>query len=140
MERDWKLDEDDEPNSLEDAARGEAVALWADLEAAKRNAINTSWSIQCENVAYRIVTLARFLGAVPWQEVSVHLLLDGTYERVYRDASIPFAPIDHDRAREVLERIEGRAETGNWTGRRVDNPVTGRPLGWMRVDDGDDSP
>lgn len=102
-------DPDDEPfESLEAAARHELVQLWSDLSTARRNAINTSWSIQCGNLAHRIVNLSRLAGATPWEEIGVSLLLDGVYERLHREAGIDYPPIDWGRVRNVAQRIADR--------------------------------
>jgi hypothetical protein len=101
-------DDDDRTATLEDAARIELVQLWSDLEDARRTAINTTWSIRCENVAYRIVELSRHVGATPWEQISVRLLRDGVYERVLRDAGITYPPIDWDRVALTEARIAER--------------------------------
>lgn len=99
---------DDEPQTLEDAARQELAMLWSDLTNARRSALNGVWSIRCENVAYRIVMLSRFVGPTSWQDVDVDLLLDGVYAKVYDEAGIDYPPIDWDRVREVKDRIMQR--------------------------------
>ncbi len=84
----------DFPATLDHAARDEQAQLWYDLFEARRNAHNTERSMQCENVAYRIVSLARLVGATPWGEVQVDLLRDGIYERLLTEAGLDYDPID----------------------------------------------
>jgi len=103
-----ELLDEDEPGTLEEAARSELVSLWGDLELAVRSAINGTWSIRCDNIAYRIVTLSRFVGVTSWEEVSVALLEHGEYERVLREAGLEYPPIDWPRVAEVRRRIDAR--------------------------------
>lgn len=101
------LDED-EPQTLEEAVRLEVSLLWSDMTSAIRDAINTEWSIRCGWLAGRIVTLSRFVGPTPWEEIDVDLLRNGVYARVYGEASIEYPPIDFVRVEEVHRRIQER--------------------------------
>ena len=99
-------DPDDYPTDVAAAARIELVNLWSDLDEARRRALNGIWSMQCSNVAYRIVMLSRVVGACPWGEVGVTVLLDGLYERLHQEAGVEYGPIDWERVREVAAYIE----------------------------------
>ncbi len=102
-------DPDDYPADAAEAARVELVHLWHDLHVARQNARNGVWSMQCDNLAYRIVMLSRVAGATPWGEVGVDVLLDGLYERLHRDAGIEYPPIDWDGMRRAAAYIENGA-------------------------------
>jgi hypothetical protein len=93
-------------DALTQAVRDELVQLWGDLTSAVRDAIEGGWSIQCDNLADRISTLSALVGATPWDEVDVGLLLGGQYERVHRVAGITHPAVDWVRVREVQRRIE----------------------------------
>lgn len=95
-------------DTLAAAIHDELVNLWSDLTAAVRYAHNGCWSVGCENVATRIVTLSRMVGATRWEEIDVDLLRSGVYERVYRDAGINYPPIDWDRVEQVRRRNHGQ--------------------------------
>jgi hypothetical protein len=102
---------DGDAGSLEEAVRWELVLLWSDMTEARRHARGGCWSVGCENIAGRIVELTKFVSAISWEEVDVAVLLDGTYEKVHRDAGLGYPLIDWDRVREVDRRIrEGAAQ------------------------------
>lgn len=101
---------EDHPDDLAAAARNELVHLWHDLGEARRFANNGVWSVQCDNLAYRIVALSRVVGACPWGEVDVDVLLDGLYVRLHDEAGIPYPDVDWVRVREVKAYIEEGAE------------------------------
>lgn len=97
----------DEPEAadLKAAACRELVALWNDLSDARRNAIGTTWSIQCEQLAARIAQLSTFVGAIPCGAVPLDLVASGIYERLHAEAGIKHDPVDPARiARYVAER------------------------------------
>lgn len=102
------MNEEDRPGSLEEAARNEQIQLWGDLEQAVRNALRGGWSIQCDNLAWRITSLAIFVGATPWGDVSVRLLRSGVYERILTEADIPYPPIDWEAVTLTEASIAGR--------------------------------
>ncbi len=81
---------EDHPDDVAAAARIELVNLWSDLAHARQFASNGVWSVQCDNLAYRIVMLSRVVGACPWGDVDVDVLLDGLYVRVHDEAGIPY--------------------------------------------------
>lgn len=79
---------------------------WADLESARRRAIDGRWSIECAGQVDQIVGLTRLVGPLDWGHVQVDLILDGVYERIHELIGTP-TPLSDDerrRAREVLER------------------------------------
>ncbi len=96
------MTDDDTPATLEESARVEQEQLWSDLDNAVRFAHNGSWSVQCDNLAWRITNLAAFVGATSWGQVSVTLLRSGVYERILTEAGRPYEPIDWD----AVERTE----------------------------------
>jgi hypothetical protein len=97
---------EDYPDDLGAAARTELVNLWHDLGQARRSAINGVWSVHCDHLAYRIVMLSRIVGACPWGDIDVDVLLDGLYARIHDEAGIPYPEIDWVRVREVKAYIE----------------------------------
>jgi hypothetical protein len=68
--------------------------------------INTDWSIRCENLAWRIQLLSRLAGPLHWDHITVSLLRDGTYARVYEGVEYP--PIDWERVAKTEARIEAQ--------------------------------
>lgn len=82
------------------ALRDELIQLWGDMFWARAEAYR-EWSMRCENLAERIVTISRIVGPAPWEHISVDLLRDGTYERVHHEGNIPHLPIDWERVAEV---------------------------------------
>ncbi len=103
------MSDDDYPATLEEFARAEQEQLWADLNLAVRNANRGCWSIQCEDLAWRIVSAARLVGALSWRHIDVSLLRDGVYERVLTEAGIPYEVIDWDAVAKTEAAILGRA-------------------------------
>ncbi len=100
-------EEDDEPTTLEEAAKGELACLWGDLDEAVRRAINRDWSIQCENLAARIKTLTRFVGPTPWEEIQISLLESGRYQRLHAEMGVA-VEVDMARVAETRRRINAR--------------------------------
>lgn len=90
------------------ALRNELYHLWNDLVDAQRSAINTDWSIRCQNIAWRIAQISRLVGALPWQHVGISTLENGVYERVHRENGLSYEPVDWDRVAAVRSRIDGR--------------------------------
>lgn len=107
----------DRPATLEEACWVEQVQLWGDLAVAVREAHGGCWSIGCENVAYRIQSLALLVGPSPWDEVSTELLRSGTYERVLREVGVEPPAVDWARVAECEVRIFGSARGGGAAGR-----------------------
>ncbi len=110
--------EDKYPATRKAAARGWLVSLWHDLAEARTRGINTGWSINCGNLAYRIVRLTRHVGTIPWGEVSVYLLVDGVYERLHQENGLDYPPIDWDAVRATVARIEQRQQAAFRTAAR----------------------
>lgn len=110
------MTDDDRPATLEVAVRDELIQLWHDLYQARRDAIRTDWSIQCENVADRIVELSRFVGATSWENIQCELLRSGFYERVLNDAGITYEPIDWERVAITEASIAGRKDRSRQPG------------------------
>lgn len=100
----------DHPTDLATAARIELVNLWTDLAHAREWAGNGVWSMQCDNLAYRVVMLSRVVGACPWGEVDVDVLLDGLYARIHDEAGLEYPEIDWEKVREMKAYIEEGAK------------------------------
>ena len=101
-------DEDCAANHTGDLAggiRAELVALWSDLGNARRDALNGSWSVRCDGIVARIVTLSRMVGAAPWGHVDVDTILSGLYVRVHVEHGLHHPAVDWDRVHEVKRRI-----------------------------------
>ncbi|MFB4265333.1 hypothetical protein [Nonomuraea sp. GTA35] len=93
--------------TLEEVAAHELMRLWADLRSAIRNAASGYWSINCEQIAYRIAVLTRALGkATPWESIPVDLLADGVYQRMHDLMGIPYEQPDMQRVAEIIARRE----------------------------------
>lgn len=101
-----ELDED-EPQTLEEAARQELAMLWSDLDTAIRTGINTTWSIRCDGLADRIKTLTRFVGPTPWDQVSMYLVKDGTYQRLHEEMGV-HVEVDIERLAKSWEFHQAR--------------------------------
>jgi hypothetical protein len=91
--------EDSEYATPDSALRWLLVLAWSDLEQARGEAANGRWSMACDGQVSRIVGLTRLVGPLPWQEVSVGLLLDGTYEQIHEAIGVPTPLSDDDRRR-----------------------------------------
>lgn len=91
---------------LRKAARFELECLWSDLETARTNAIQPgTWTIQCENLEYRIKKLTKLVGPTPWEKIQVTLLELGIYQRIHGELGID-APVDMDQVAETRAYIE----------------------------------
>lgn len=88
--------DDEQPTTLEEAARDELMLLWSDLNAAIEQAHRGGWSMRCEYLASRIVALTRHVGATPWEQIDVKLVRCGAYERIHQEAGLEYPPIDWD--------------------------------------------
>jgi hypothetical protein len=66
-----------QPMTPLEAIREELESLWSDLGHAVRDAINGRWSMQCDNVARRIVVLTDIVGPLKWTQCPPDLLRDG---------------------------------------------------------------
>lgn len=105
------VDPDEEyPTTLEEVARQELVMLWSDLSMGRRNAVNGVWSMYCDGIAYRIVSLTRILGAVTWEEMDSELVSSGLYERIHAEAGLEHPPVDWDALREFEARRAAEAD------------------------------
>lgn len=112
---------EDAPADATAAIFGELVDLWSDLAGQHHRALNSFWSMGCDNLARRIVQLSRLAGATPWQEVQSELLLNGVYQGLLTSAGIPFAEPDLAAAEANAAR-NGQspcAECGLWGGNHV---------------------
>jgi hypothetical protein len=92
--------------TAESALRWLLELAWADLQSARRRALNGRWSMECDAQVSRIVGLTKLIGPTPWQNIQVDLILDGIYERIHETTGTP-TPLSSDdrrRAREVLDR------------------------------------
>ena len=83
----------DEAAWLRDALREELVHLWTDLEHARREAINGTWSIRCDALAARIGSITQLVGPASWDYMPLALLMDGVYQRLHAELGVD-APVD----------------------------------------------
>ncbi len=90
----------------ESALRWLLELAWSDLQSARLNALNGRWSMDCDGQVDRIIGLTRLAGPLPWEHVSVDLILDGVYERIHEAIGTPTPLSDDDRrrARAVKDR------------------------------------
>jgi len=101
------MPDDNYPATLDEAASIEQEQLWADLDNAVTSARNGVWSMQCDNLQWRIIHLARLVGPTPWEQIQVTLLRSGVYGRILDEAGIPYLPIDWDAVAETEAAIAG---------------------------------
>jgi hypothetical protein len=105
-ERTCPCDAEDDEMTMAGALHVELNHLFNDLWQAMQHRINTDWSIRCENLAWRIQLLSRLAGPLHWDHITVSLLRDGTYARVYEGVEYP--PIDWERVAKTEARIEAQ--------------------------------
>lgn len=96
------------PENLAEAVRDELGCLWDDLDHEIRHALRDGWSVKCDSLTARIVTLSRFAGATDWHEVQVGLLQSGVYQGILTSAGIEFEKPDMAEVNALAERIRGR--------------------------------
>jgi hypothetical protein len=89
----------DEYATPDSALRWLLQLAWHDLQTARGQAINGRWSINCDGQVSRIVGLTGLVGPVPWEVVSVDLIIDGIYERIHEAIGTPTPLSDSDRRR-----------------------------------------
>ncbi len=101
-----QADATEEYATPESALRWLLELAWSDLEYARHQALNRRWSINCDGQVTRIIGLTRLVGPLPWEHVSVDLILDGVYERIHDAIGTPTPLSDDDRrrARDVMDR------------------------------------
>jgi hypothetical protein len=84
----------------------ELACLWEDLATGRSSALNreTRWSIECDGIVERIVTLTRTFGhSTRWTDVPGALLLDGTYIGIMEGAGFEFEQPDMSWIAENLD-------------------------------------
>jgi hypothetical protein len=91
--------------NLIEVVQEELAALWCDLSAARNRAYRNRWSMECDWLAGRIVTLTRIAGATPWGQIGLDLLLDGTYTGILEAAGAEFDRPDLDEVRRLWEAV-----------------------------------
>jgi len=98
-------------SGLEEAARDELTALWSDLDEAMAFAIDGEWSMRCDWLTGRIVTLSRLVGVTPWLDIPYTVLLNGAYQGIMAAAGLAFeAPGEDDlRRMQAWRRGDGFA-------------------------------
>lgn len=93
--------------TLEEAAGDELMRLWHDLYSQMRYARDGCWSVGCEYIVSRIVTLTRALGRpARWQDMPLNLLENGIYQRMHDLLGMAYEPPDMDavaRSRALLQ-------------------------------------
>lgn len=93
--------------NLEDAARQELELLWDDLSRARGSAVNGVRSLTYEILVSRIGMFTRLVGPTSWEKIQIHLLEDGTYQRIHADLGID-VDVDMVRVAETRSRINAR--------------------------------
>lgn len=99
---------------------------WAELHDAVRVArvpppvVPGHWSVQCNNIAWRIAQNARLVGAISWEQVQTDLLLSGVYEKVLRAAGVTWSAIDWDCTRDLYNRAHEGGDGAVWEGPPTD--------------------
>jgi hypothetical protein len=126
---------EDAPADAIAAIEGELVDLWSDLAAQHHRALNSFWSMGCDNLARRIVQLSRLVGATPWEEMQSELILNGVYQGLLSSAGIPFAAPDLValEAHAVRIGLARCAECGLWNGNHQ-QPCSLRPRTMAELD------
>jgi len=99
--------ETEECATAESALRWLLELAWADLQAARRRAMDGRWSMECDSAAARIVGLSRLVGPVSWEDIDVELVLDGLYERLYEVIGTP-TPVSDDDRQQCQAILDGR--------------------------------
>jgi hypothetical protein len=100
----------DEYATPDSALRWLLKLAWDDLREERSRAANGRWSIACDGQVSRIVGLTRLVGPLSWEHVSVHLILDGVYERIHEKMGMP-TPLSDDDRRRAAEVRDGRWRT-----------------------------
>ncbi len=100
--------DDDPPADAIAAIREELACLWTDLDHAVHYSYRGGWSMACDWVTTRIVTLSRVAGATPWSEVPIPLVLDGTWAGILTSAGIAFEEPGPDDMRDMREWREAQ--------------------------------
>jgi hypothetical protein len=97
-----------ELETLRAALTEELSYLWTDLQAARRAAINGSWSMHCEWIEGRIKTLTPLVGPTPWTDLDIELIEDGVYQRIHAEIGVD-APYDEEGVRKHRARLDASA-------------------------------
>lgn len=85
--------------------RHELLSLWADLEQARRYAINRTWSRDCARLVHRIIRLTLIVGPISWEEIDISLLETGIYQAVHDALKIDYPAPDMEQVAEVRKLI-----------------------------------
>lgn len=91
--------------SMTEAIEEELESLWDDLEKARRSAVNGQWSIECDNLVYRIQTLTMLVGPTHWTRIQLNLLEKGIYQKILDEMDITYETPDMQKVAEVRERL-----------------------------------
>lgn len=77
----------------------EAACLWTSLQNAIAHAHRGAFSIECESVAGRLVSLIRITGPIPWEKVPWGLVGGGVWLRLHQIAGVaPVVPTPYEAA------------------------------------------
>lgn len=87
-----------ELETLREALAEELSYLWTDLQSARRDALNGSWSMGCDWFESRIKTLTPLVGPTSWEKLDIQLIEDGVYQRIHQELGID-APYDDEGVR-----------------------------------------
>lgn len=88
---------------LEAAIEQELAYLWSELDVQLHNAINCTWSIGALNVYDRIVRLTLLIGPIDWREVSMTLVLNGTYAEVHKAMGVEVEEVPPEKVEEMRQ-------------------------------------
>lgn len=108
-----------ELETLRTALREELSCLWTDLQTARREAINGTWSMHCDWIEGRIKTITPLVGPTPWTELDIQLIEDGLYQRIHAEIGVA-APYDEEGVRKHREWLDGGGVI-----RKPERPVSG---------------
>lgn len=87
-----------ELDTLREALAEELSCLWTDLQTARCEAINGSWSMHCDWVEGRIKAIAPLVGPTSWKQLDIQLIEDGVYQRIHEEIGVD-APYDEEGVR-----------------------------------------
>ncbi len=103
--RGFLAEPDDERFDPDAALRHELLSLWADLEQARRYAINRTWSRDCARLVHRISRLTLIVGSPSWEEIDISLLETGIYQAVHEALAVDYEAPDMEQVAAVRKLI-----------------------------------
>lgn len=98
-----------ELETLRNALAEELSYLWTDLQSARHDALNGSWSVGCEWFEGRIKAITPLVGPTPWEKLDIQLIEDGVYQRIHQELGIE-APYDEEGVRKHREQLDNTGQ------------------------------